>query len=131
MEAYSLSSKRHFVSCTCTTSFSFNFDWSYPITRVSSGDKKGAIFFLTFASSFMWCGQFFSGRSLYCHDFYFEVKPYTQIQNPPGATSILPVFVGTISKYDVHSSRYQHTKFRTCMKNRTAFAVCHSTIRTY
>ena len=58
-EAYSSSSKRHFVYCTCITSFSFNFDWLYPMTHVSSGDKKGVVFFLTFASSFMWCGQFF------------------------------------------------------------------------
>ena len=74
MEAYSSSSKRHFVYCTCITSFSFNFDWLYPMTHVSSGDKKGVVVFLTFASSFMWCGQFFSGRTLYCHDFYFEAK---------------------------------------------------------
>ena len=44
MEAYNSSSKGHSVYCTCTTSFSFNFDWSYPMTHVSSGDKKGVIF---------------------------------------------------------------------------------------
>ena len=59
IEAYSSSSKMHFVYCTCITSFSFNFDWLYPMTYVSSGDKKGVVFFITFASSFMWCGQFF------------------------------------------------------------------------
>ena len=40
-------------------------------------------------------------------------------RNPPGVTSILPIFVGTISKCVLYRSRYQHTKFRTCMKNRT------------
>ena len=69
MEAYSSSSKTYFVYCTNTTSFSFNFDWLYPMTHVSSGDKKGVIFFLRFASSFMWCGQLFSGRTLYSHNF--------------------------------------------------------------
>ena len=50
----------------------------------------------------------------------------------PGATSILPIFVGTISK--CVRSRYQHTKFRTCMKTAhflpfavllISFVICH------
>ena len=30
--------------CTCITSFYFSFDWLYPMTHVSSGDKKGVVF---------------------------------------------------------------------------------------
>ena len=39
-------------------------------------------------------------------------------KNPetPGTTSIFPIFVDTISKCDLHSSTYQHTKFCTYMK---------------
>ena len=43
--------------------FSF-FDRLYLVTDVSYGDRKCAIF-LSFSSSFMWCGQFCPGRTFY------------------------------------------------------------------
>ena len=51
--------------------------------------------FLPFASSFMWYEQFCPGITFYVDDFYFIGKP----KNPdlPGATSILPISVSTVS----------------------------------
>ena len=106
--------------CACTTCLSFTFDRLYPMTDVSSWEKKVS-FFLSFAGSFLWCQQFCPGRTFYFDDFYFIGKPWAKIQKPPGATSILPMFISTISKYDLHHSRYQHTKFHTCMKNHINF----------
>ena len=105
-------------------------DWSYPMTHVSSGNKKGAIFSsLLLALSYGVDNFFQEGRYIVT---IFTLKSNLMHKSrPPGATSILPVFIGTISKCDLHISGYQHTKFRTCMKNRTVFAICHSPIRTY
>ena len=74
METYGLSSKTHCVYCTCATSFSFNFDWSYPMTRVSFGGQERCYFFLSFASSFMWCGQLFQDELYIVTIFTFKEK---------------------------------------------------------
>ena len=50
------------------------FDRLYLMTHVSSGKGKGVIF-LRFDSSFMWCEQFFPGRTFYFYDFDFIGKP--------------------------------------------------------
>ena len=94
------------------------FDWLYLLTDVSYGDRKGVIF-RSFAGSFMWHEQVCSGRMFYFDDFYFIGKPWGKIQKPHGATSMLPMFVGTISKCVICRGRYQHTKFRTSIKNST------------
>ena len=72
-----------------------------------------------FSALLHWCGQFFPRRTLYCHDFYFVGRPWAKSRNPLEP----PIFVDTASKCDLHSSRYQHTKFRTCMKKLHSF--CH------
>ena len=131
MEAYSSSSKRHFVYCTYKISFSFNFDWLYPMTHVSSGDNKGVIFFLTFASSFMWCGQCFQEELYIVTIFTLKSNLTHKSRNPLEPLQYCQYSFAPYLKCDLHSSRYQYTKFCTCMKNRTVFAICHSTIRTY
>ena len=99
----------------CATSF-FHFDRLYPTTDVSPGDGSGVIFF-SVNSSFIWCEQFFPGRTFYSDEFYFVGKPQAKIQKPlPEATSILPISVSTISKCVLYRGRYQHTKFHTCVK---------------
>ena len=41
---------------------------------------------------------------------------FKQSPETPGVTSILLIFVNTISECVLYYSRYQHTKFGTCMK---------------
>ena len=115
MEASISCSKWYFVNCACATSF-FHVDRLYLMAHVSSWDEKGFIF-LSFDSPFMWCEQFCSGRTFYFDNFYFIGKPYAKIQNPPGATSLLPISVGTMSKCVLYRGRYQNTKFRTWWEN--------------
>ena len=49
------------------------FNRLYLMTHVLSGGGKGIIL-LSFDSSFMWCEQFYPGRT-FIDDFYFIVKP--------------------------------------------------------
>ena len=74
MEAERSCSKRHSVYCACATSFRFIFYWLYLVTDMSYGNWKGFIF-LSFASSFMWCEQFCTGKTFYFDDFYLIAKP--------------------------------------------------------
>ena len=94
----------------------FIFNWLYLVTDVSFGDRKG-VTFLSFASSFMWCEQFCPRRTFHSDDFTLQGNLRQKSSNPPAATSILPAFVGILSKCVLYHSRYQHTKFCTCMKN--------------
>ena len=48
-------------------------------------------------------------------------------RNPPEAISILRISVDTIPERVLYRSRYQHTKFCTCMKNRTIFTISRHT----
>ena len=120
------------MCCACATS-SFHF-WS-----VVSYDScvlwgRERCHFFGFDNSFMWYEQFCPEGNFYFDDFYFipyfdvfYILPYAKVQKPRVATPILPITIGTISKCILYRSRYRHTKFRTCMKNRTIFAICHST----
>ena len=117
------------ILCSVHFFFSF-FDLLYLMTDVPSGDGKGVIF-LNFDSSFMCCEQFCPGRTFYFDDFYVIEKPWAKIQKPSGTTSVLPIFVSIISKCNLYRSRYQHTKFRTCMNICIIFAIWRSTISIY
>ena len=92
----------------------FIFDQLYVKTHLSSGDGKSVIF-LSFDSFFMLCEQFCPGRNfltIFTRKGNLKQKPI----NTPKVTSILPIFVGTISKCVLYCSKYQHIKFHTCMK---------------
>ena len=95
----------------------FMFEEAFCVLRIR--DELFFIFWLVVSHD--WCVIW--GRER-CH---FPQFCQLRSRNPPGATSIVPIFFGIISKCDPHRSRYQHTKFYTCMKNRTIFAICRST----
>ena len=93
---------------------------------VSSGDGKGVIFSVLIALS---CGVNNVQEELFILMSFTLWGNFNQkSKSPPGATSILPILVGTVSKCVLYCSRYRHIKFRTCMKYRTIFAICRSTI---
>ena len=100
----------------------FIFGRLHLMTLVSSGDDTGVIS-LSFDNSFMWCEQFCLGGTFYFDDFYFIGNLRQKSINPLSHLNIANI----CWHYIYTCSIYQHTKFRTCMRNSTIFAIFHST----
>ena len=96
----------------------FIFDRLYLTTHASSGDGKVLFFSVSIAPS---CGvNNFVLEELFILTMFILLGNIRQKSRKPlGATAILPISDGTISKCVPYRSRYQHALFRTCMKNRT------------
>ena len=106
-------------------------------TDVSYGDGKGAIF-LSFASSVQLA--LLRGVNNFVQKELFILAIFTNNNSTIGALTLIGIgskptdyhIVNIRSHYIfkcvLYCSRYQHTKFRTCMKSCTVFAIFCSTI---